>query len=121
MIDWPSEHVVKNNTLQDLADYVYDGLNAGIHLESYFNDRAILAARNDVVGNLNTQLLQRMPGQTVEKLSVDSVVDPADASNCPIEVLNQISEPGLPPHKLTLKEGCPVMLLRHLDPQKGTL
>jgi ATP-dependent DNA helicase PIF1 len=75
--------------------------------------------RNDVVSNLNTQLLQQMPGQTVEKLSTDIVVDPTDASKCPIEVLNQLLEPGLPPHKLALKEGCPVMLLRNLDPTKG--
>ena len=119
MIDWPSEYVVQNNTLQDLADHVYDGLDTGAHPESYFNDRAILAARNDVVSNLNTRLLQRMPGQTVQKLSADSVVDPADASKYPIEVLNQLSESGLPPHKLTLKEGCPVMLLRNLDPGRG--
>jgi hypothetical protein len=25
---------------------------------------------------------------------------------------------GLPPHKLPLKEGCPVVLLRKLDPKK---
>jgi ATP-dependent DNA helicase PIF1 len=119
MIDWPSKHVVEGNTLQDLARYVYDGLHAGLYPTSYFNERAILAARNDVVGNLNAQLLQQMPGQAVEKLSADSVVDAADASRFPIEVLNQLSEPGLPPHKLMLKDGYPVMLLRNLDPKRG--
>jgi len=118
-VDWPSEHVVDGNTLKDLAKVVYDGLEACLHPESYFNDRAILATRNDVVDNINAQLLKRMPGQTIEKLSTDSVVDPADAGKCPVEVLNQISDTGLPPHKLRLKEGCPVMLLRNLDPQKG--
>jgi ATP-dependent DNA helicase PIF1 len=119
MIDWPSKHVVEGNTLQDLARYVYDGLHAGLYPTSYFNERAILAARNDVVGNLNAQLLQQMPGQAVEKLSADSVVDAADASRFPVEVLNQLSELGLPPHKLMLKDGCPVMLLRNLDPKRG--
>ncbi|XTI89044.1 hypothetical protein V2W45_1399803 [Cenococcum geophilum] len=75
------------------------------HPESYFNHQAILATRNDIVSNLNAQLLERMPGHSVETLSTDSVVDLADASDCPTEVLNQLSEPGLPPHKLTLKEG----------------
>ena len=107
------------NTLQDLARYVYDGLHARLYPKSYFNERAILAARNDVVSNLNAQLLQQMPGQAVEKLSADSVVDAADANKYPIEVLNQLSEPGLPLHKLMLKEGCPVMLLRNLDPKRG--
>ena len=97
MIDWPSEHVIKNNTLQDLADHAYDGLNTGIHSESYFNDRTILAARNDVVINLNIQLIQRMPGQAVEKLSADNVVDPAGASKSR-RGLKSIFESGLPPH-----------------------
>ena len=88
IIDWPSKHVVNSNTLQELAHYVYNDLQIEAHLESYFNERAILAVRNDVVSNLNAQLLQQMPGQTVEKLSADSVVDTADASQCPIEVLN---------------------------------
>ena len=88
MIDWPSEHVVDGNTLEELAHHVYNDLHARLYPEGYFNERAILAARNDVVSNLNAQLLEQMPGQAVEKLSADSVVDPADASKCPIEVLN---------------------------------
>ena len=118
-IDWPVEHVVKDNSLQSLANHVYNSLDECIHPASYFNERAILAVRNDVVNNLNTQLLQRVPGETVELLSTDTVVDDADATECPIEVLNEISDPGLPPHKLTLKVGCPVMLLRNLAPRRG--
>ena len=60
-----------------------------------------------------------MPSQAVEKLSVDSVADTADTTKCPIEMLYQISEQGLPLHKLTIKEGRPVMLLWSLDPKKG--
>jgi len=30
-----------------------------------------------------------MPGQAIEKLSADNVIDPADASKYPVEVLNQ--------------------------------
>ena len=119
MINWPSEHVVSGNTLQALADRVYEDLGVSVHPESYFNHRTILAAPNDIVGNFNAQLLEWMPSHSVEMLSTDTVVDPADASDCPIEVLNQLSEPGIPPHKLPLKEGCTVILLRNLVPQKG--
>jgi hypothetical protein len=52
-IDWPVDYVIKGNTLQSLADHVYDNLDMCIHPESYFNERAILAVRNDVVNNLN--------------------------------------------------------------------
>ena len=36
-----------------------------------------------------------------------------------VEFLNSISAPGMPPHRLCLKTGCPVMLLRNFDSQNG--
>ena len=57
----------------------------------------------------------------IARLSAGSVVDAADANKCPFEDLKPLSEQGLPPFKLTLKEGCPVMLLRNLDGQKRAL
>ena len=35
------------------------------------------------------------------------------------EFLNSVCPSGLAPHKLTLREGCPVMLLRNIDPKRG--
>ena len=32
-----------------------------------------------------------------------------------MEVLNSQNPPGVPPHELKLKEGCPIILLRNLD------
>jgi ATP-dependent DNA helicase PIF1 len=37
----------------------------------------------------------------------------------PSEFLNTINLPGMPSHKLVLKQGMPVMLLRNLDPKNG--
>lgn len=35
------------------------------------------------------------------------------------DLLNKIAASGMPPHKLTLKEGAPVMLLRHMHGVSG--
>ena len=118
-IDWPVEHVMKDNSLQSLANHVYNSLDECIHPASYFNERAILAVHNDIINNLNTQLFQHIPGETIELFSTDTVIDDTDATECSIKILNKISDPGLPPHKLTLKVGCLVMLLWNLAPRRG--
>ena len=45
-------------------------------------------------------------------------MDCSKAVNYPFEFLHTIDLPGLPPHKLHLKPGVPIMLLRNLDPPK---
>ena len=52
-------------------------------------------------------------------LSADTVEDEAQAGLYPVEFLNALSPSGLPPHRLLLKIGSPVMLLRNLNPFKG--
>jgi ATP-dependent DNA helicase PIF1 len=49
--------------------------------------------------------------------SADSIED--NEGFFPLEYVNTIDIPGMPPHLLKLKKGCPVILLRNLDPEKG--
>ncbi|GBN07050.1 hypothetical protein AVEN_150762-1 [Araneus ventricosus] len=58
------------------------------------------------------------PGAATEYRSFDTVVDADEAVNFPSEFLNFLDQAGLPPHRLTLKTGCPIILLRNLDPPK---
>ena len=87
----------------------------------FFNDRAILCARNLEVEAINSLIAERVAGDTVTLLSEDkSDVPEGDPINSyPIEYLHAQNTSGIPPHKLVLKVGMPVMLLRNINPDRG--
>ena len=58
-----------------------------------------------------------LPGQEIVFKSCDNTDD--FSQEFPSEFLNTINLPGMPPHKLVLKIGMPVMLLRNLDQKQG--
>ena len=82
-------------------------------------ERAILAARNDTVDNLNEQLLASMNGEVFTSYSADKAVDEGDAETYATEYLNTVNLSNLPPHELKLKIGAPVILLHNLSPSTG--
>jgi len=64
------------------------------------------------------KMIGSFQGGEVEYHSFDSVVD--DPHNYyPSEFLNTLTPNGLPPHVLKLKVGCPIILLRNIDPANG--
>ncbi|XP_051168340.1 ATP-dependent DNA helicase PIF1-like [Leptopilina boulardi] len=72
--------------------------------------------------HLNECILSRLEEEEVVYYSVDSHID--DESNSsnnpiPVEYLNSITPDGLPPHKLRLKVGCIIMLLRNMNLVQG--
>jgi ATP-dependent exoDNAse (exonuclease V) alpha subunit len=75
------------------------------------------------VDDINEKMLSDFPGETKEFLSADSVKENNDNGEgqllYPVEYLNSITCSGLPLHKLQLKVGCPVMVLRNLNPAEG--
>jgi ATP-dependent DNA helicase PIF1 len=52
-------------------------------------------------------------------LSSDRVADADHAALYSVEFLNTLTPSGLPPHKLVLKVGMPIMLLRNICPAQG--
>ena len=55
-----------------------------------------------------------MKGDIIEQISIDSNGEADDAIKFPVEFLNSINLPGIPSHKLELKIGCPIILLRNI-------
>lgn len=84
----------------------------------------VLAPRNVCVADLNEAILPQMSGEARQYHSADRIVqeagaDPENAEPIPVEVLRSFQSSSLPPGELNLKVGCPVILLRNLDPSRG--
>jgi hypothetical protein len=92
--------------------------------------RAILTPLNENVDSINTAIMNRFDLTTPDDPlahrhmyhSADSVVQGEQRGVYPTKFLNSLSMSGVPPHTLTLQEGCAVILLRNMpgDPANGT-
>ncbi|KAF6144790.1 hypothetical protein GIB67_016864 [Kingdonia uniflora] len=115
----------QSQTLEELICSIYPRLQEfGTVITSYLTERTILSARNDDVSSINTRALEMMPGKEIVYLAADilSKEDSDDwtiTNRYPTEYINSLDPPGLPPFKLMLKVGCPVMLLRNIAPKDG--
>lgn len=100
---------------EELKKCVFPNINTNFKNPSWFCERAILAPRNDSVDKINLDLLRALPGTESSYHSVDTMIDSDMAVQYPVEFLNSLQPPGMPPHNLILKIGVPIMLLRNLD------
>jgi ATP-dependent DNA helicase PIF1 len=122
----PNDLIIQSteNPMQDIIDSIYPDLKVKYKDPSYLQDRAILAPANEVVEELNDYIISSLNEEEHEYLSSDSVCkassNVADQDVLyPVEFLNTLRFPGLPNHKLTLKVGLPIMLLRNLNQNGG--
>ena len=122
-VQLPEEMCLNEKTIESLINSVYPGIGHRNKSAEYFFDRTILACRNDEVDDINEAVLAKFPGNTCTLLSANSVQTENGAVNdyqpYPVEYLNSLRASGLPLSILILKPGCPIMLLRNLDPSKG--
>jgi hypothetical protein len=82
--------------------------------------RTILTTKNTIVNSLNTQIVEAVPGREHIFLSTDLVETGDDqAMAIGTEFFNTITLAGMPPHRLALKVGVSIILLRNLDAASG--
>lgn len=119
----PQSMCCTGNSLKDLINSTYPNLTQNHSNPKYFLDRTILSCKNDDVDEINSAILEIFPGEERVLMSADSVQlgdgVPDGYQPYPAEYLNSLRASGLPLARLTLKHGCPVMLLCNLDPSKG--
>ncbi|XP_023733515.1 uncharacterized protein LOC111881349 [Lactuca sativa] len=102
----------------DLINAIFPSLQINRGCSNYIISRAILSTKNENVDEINDQLIDRFCGDENVYYSFDEAKD--DKNNFyPMEFLNSLNVSGLPPHYLRLKVGCPIILLRNIDPSNG--
>ncbi|PIA34361.1 hypothetical protein AQUCO_03800159v1 [Aquilegia coerulea] len=123
-VELPSE-IKKCKSTMDLLFKVYPNLNVEeVATETYLQERSILSARNGDVATLNELAINHFPGELHEYLAADKAIEddqPIENRGNSIsnENIQALDPPSLPPFKLQLKVGCPIMLLRNFQPRDG--
>ncbi|GBN35336.1 hypothetical protein AVEN_228209-1 [Araneus ventricosus] len=85
------------------------------------SEKAILCPMNEDSLKINEQALKKLPGQNKMYFSADSIIceDQEEQNNFPLDFINTLTPSRMPPHKLNLKVGAVIMLLRNLNPSTG--
>ncbi|KAG3124716.1 hypothetical protein PI124_g18450 [Phytophthora idaei] len=106
--------------LSRMVDKMYAGINnPEVANDEYFAYRTILTTTNAGVQRINEAVAQRLEGVFQEYLSTDSVEEDEKVNFFEQEVLHTVNINGIPPHKLTLRKGAPIMMMRNLNPDLG--
>jgi ATP-dependent DNA helicase PIF1 len=122
----PNDFFIKDSTdpLAAIVESTYPSLLRNMIDSAFFKDRAILAPKNAIVDTINGYILDTILGEETVYLSYDSPctgnsnVDVSDDVHTP-EFLNTINSSGLPNHKIRLKVGVPIMLMRNMNQSLG--
>jgi hypothetical protein len=102
-----------------LKEKVYFDFKHHYNNSQYLCSRAILTNTNEMVQELNAEMLEHIPGETVYSMSIDECTDDKDSGQIDVDMLNKTNVSGLPPHELPLKVGASIILIRSLNPNKG--
>ena len=107
------------NSKDEVIASVFDDFESNIGCSEYYKSRAIIAATNETVNEVNHVMTDRLPGDVKIYKSIDNVGDDDDARAFPTEFLNSLHLSGMADHELRLKVNSVVILLRNIDLHSG--
>ena len=113
LIEVPQQMVC--NSTRELEDKVFDDFEHSMTDINYLCQRAIMSTKNDFINGKKIRFVERIPGEMKIGYSRDTCVDDDDKTMHEPEVLNRINSSGVPPHRLPLKIGAMIVLIKNLD------
>ena len=125
-IQIPDELLVSHESdpIGVIVDSTYPYLLDNSENNYYLNDHVILVPTLVMVNKINEYMSMLLPGDGQKYFSSDSICK----GDCDfnrfdelhsIEYLNSLNFSGLPPHRLLLKVGVPIILFRNIDQASG--
>jgi hypothetical protein len=122
----PDELLLKpdGDKISCMVNVVYPYLRNKYMDFEYLRERAILTPTNDTSDKINNYIVSLVPDDEKQFLSSDTMLKGPNTRDSydllyPVEFLNSLSGNNFPQHKLCLKKGVPVMLLRNLNQAEG--
>ncbi|GKA96251.1 DNA helicase [Tanacetum coccineum] len=122
----PSELCIMHSdtALTELINFIYDEDTLQRPTAMRLQKRAIVCPKNETADTINATILASLNRPTKVYLSSDEATPHGDDGGetellYPTEYLNSLNFAGLPPHRLELKVGAPIILLRNLNLTNG--
>lgn len=108
----------------DTINWLYDGLQTVLisqdwnRIGSYYSGRCLITTLNKTVDSVNRLLNDTIVGDSMISISMD-FRDEDEVEPLGEDFLNSIELPGFSRHRLQIKKGLPVMLIRNLNVGEG--
>ena len=120
----PDEMIINDESVDLLISEVFGDINekykSADNFVNYIKNRAILTSKNEDVDAINERVIKNFDKDepTHVFLLADSVEDRDSVHQnlYPVEFLNTLTPSGTPSHRLVLKVGAPIILLRNISP-----
>lgn len=104
-------------TSREITDEIFENMfDEGFDI----TESVILTSTNINMHSVNEKIISILPSVEKVYLSADTIIstDESDIMNYPVEFFNSLCPSGFPTHRLVLKVGAVVMLIRNLNRKK---
>ncbi|GJT33080.1 DNA helicase [Tanacetum coccineum] len=113
-----------NATLANLINFIYDQKTLQTPTATDLQKKVIVCPKNESADMINAKVISMLNGQQQVYISLDEATPHGNDGGetellYPPEYLNSLNFAGFPPHRLELKVGAPIILLRNLNISGG--
>ncbi|XP_076039456.1 uncharacterized protein LOC143024528 [Oratosquilla oratoria] len=115
-VEFGEDFGVRVNSRKELVDRVYDDIENNHLNASYFEKRAIVSPTNVGVDSVNQIIYDKSKEKEVVYNSVDTAVE--EGTDIQTSVFNAMTSPFLSLHRLQVKVGSVLMIIRNICPPK---